>query len=253
MSINFKKLKQHQLLAITESVKNKVKVAETEIYKNVQKEASFQGLSRVFRPLDENGYVYPPESKKVQNTVAELVKAFNESTIELFDVLGTQDATNQVAKADIIIEGVTLVKDVPISHLLFLESQIKTYITFFKSLPTLDSSEEWFIDQNTGLYVTQPTETNKTKKITDWKVIEGTLTDKHPAQVKEFSQDINEGKWSQTKFSGAIYQTTKTKLIKRAEELLSAVLISREQANSIEVVPFKTGEILTNYLVKDLI
>ena len=242
----------HQLLAISEGVKSRVNKAKTEIYKTIQKRDLFGGLSKTYRPNSEDGYVYPPESKLTQTNVKDQVTAFTSLLIELFDTITTLDKTNQAAVGNIVVNGTTIAENVPVSSLLFLEKQLTDIVTFFDSLPVLDSAEKWSIDPNTGLYESEVRRTNKTKKITDWKVIEGTLTDKHPAQVKEYSQDINEGVWEQISYSGAIYQTTKQALVSRAQKLLEAVVVAREGANAIEVIPFKIGKDITDYLTAPL-
>lgn len=245
----------HQLLAISEGVKSRVSKAKTEIHKTIQKRDLFGGLSKTYRPKDEGdekAYIYPPENKLVQNTVQEQVTAFTSLLVELFDTITTLDKTNQAAVGNIVINGTVISENVPVSSLLFLEKQLTDIVTFFDSLPTLDTAEEWSIDPNTGKYASKVRRTNKTKKITDWKVIEGTLTDKHPAQVKEYSQDINEGVWEQISYSGAIYQTTKQALVSRAQKLLEAVVVAREGANAIEVIPFKIGKDITDYLTAPL-
>lgn len=41
----------------------------------------------------------------------------------MFDVVATQDFANCQAKADVMVEGRVLIKDAPVTHLLFLEKQ----------------------------------------------------------------------------------------------------------------------------------
>lgn len=245
-------LKLHQLLAISEGVKSRVSRAKTEIYKLIQKRDLFFGLEKNYRPNTEDGYIYPSEKKLVQATVKEQIQAFANLTIDLYDTIATLDKTNQSAVGDIIVNGTTIASNVPVSTLLFLEKQITDFKTFFENLPVLDSAEKWSVDPNTGLYESEVRNTNKTKKITDWKVIDGTMTDKHPAQIKEYSQDINEGVWSQVLYSGAVYQTTKNALVRKAEQLLEAVVVAREGANSIEIIEFNIGKDLTSFLLEPI-
>ena len=64
----------------------------------------------------------------------------------MFDVVLTQDMGNTHAKADIKVNGQTILPNVPVTYLLFLEKQVVDLETFVTKLPSLDPSEVWEAD-----------------------------------------------------------------------------------------------------------
>lgn len=241
------KTKLNQIIAVVSGKKTKTAEVLTEIYKKVQKAELFQGLSRTYRPLNDDGETKPSESKLVQTTVGESTKDFVSTLVELLDVTFTQDKANCDAKADIVVDNNVLVADVPVTHLLFLEKQLTDVRTFVNHLPVLDPTESWSFDANKNAYVTNVSKTNATKKV--YRNHEkAPANDKHPAQVEVYTEDVKVGEWDTLKFSGAIPAKEKKETLKRVEKLLDAVKMAREHANSMEIKQEKIGESLLNYV-----
>ncbi|NEO85787.1 MAG: hypothetical protein F6J87_16275 [Spirulina sp. SIO3F2] len=240
-------MKIHQLIAILQSVKNKSSKAKTAVYQLAQKVELFKGLSRTYEPRQEDGYIYPPESKPVQKQATDLMQQFRTACTELFDLCATQEKSNTKAKASVTVDGQVIVADVPVGTLLFLEKQLVDVQTFIGKLPVLDIDQEWEYDSNRGCYATAPKQTAKTKKITK-PVVLYEATKEHPAQVKEVSEDIVEGTWSLINFSGALPQDQINEMLRRVDKLLKAVVIAREEANSIEVEELKVAEPIFDYI-----
>src|SRR5438046_1991846 len=95
----------------------------------------------------------------------DIVRQSAQRLTELFDITATKDCTNQVAVADILVDGKTLVSQVPVTYLLFLEKQLTDFHTIVKKLPLLDGSEDWHVDESQGCYGTEPVQKTRTKKI----------------------------------------------------------------------------------------
>jgi hypothetical protein len=240
-------MKLNQLLAVLQTVKSNSAKAKTEIYHIAQKAALFQGLSRTYQPREEDGFVYPAESQKMTHKADGSIVKFVESCTELWDLAATQDIANTQAKASIIVDGQTIVADVPVSFLLFLEKQLQDVRTFVQSLPVLAIDKDWQHDPNRGCYVTAPKETVKTKKITDF-IVAYEATEHHPAQIKEVSKDIIEGVWSLVEFSGALPQDRIADILARLDKLQKAVIQARELANGREVEMNKVAPGIFEYL-----
>ena len=113
--------KLNQIIAVCAGKKSHAASAITALYHTAQKEALFCGLSKSYRPKDEEGERLPGESQKVQATVGSLVADFRSTLTELWDVVATQELSNTTAKADIVVDGATVLRDVPVTMLLFLE------------------------------------------------------------------------------------------------------------------------------------
>lgn len=223
-------MKLNQVIAILQTAKKNCEKAKTEVYHKIQKSDLFKGLSRVYRPVDEDGYVYPPENKKLTLKTEELLGQFAQACQNFYDLAATQDWANAKAKASVVVDGVVILEDVPVAYLLFLEKQITDLRTFVSTLPVLPITEDWQYDPGRGCYVTTPKETTKTKKITEFvRVFEP--TEHHPGEAREVSKDIVEGTWSVTEFSGALPQDRVTLMAKRVEKLYQAIVKAREEAN----------------------
>ncbi|MBD2412629.1 hypothetical protein FACHB389_11200 [Nostoc calcicola FACHB-389] len=227
-------MKLNQVIAVLQTVKANSAKAKTSVYHLIQKNTIFQGISRTFQPVAEDGFVYPPENQTLQMKAEDLLTQFEQACTELFNLCATQDWANAQAKADIVVDGTTILREVPVSYLLFLEKQLADIKTFISTLPILDTSESWLYDQQQECFATEPKYTTKTKKIVK-PVVLYEATKEHPAQVKESSEDVPEGTWRTVKFSGAISQARQNELLRRVDKLMQEVIFAREQANSLEV------------------
>ncbi len=227
-------MKLNQVIAILQTVKANSTKAKTSVYHLIQKNTMFQGISRTFQPVAEDGFVYPPENQTLQMKAEDLLSSFEQACTELFNLCATQDWANAQAKADIVVDGTTILREVPVSYLLFLEKQLADIKTFISTLPILDTSESWVYDGQQECFATEPKYTTKTKKIVK-PVVLYEATKEHPAQVKESSEDVPEGTWRTVKFSGAISQARQNELLRRVDKLMQEVIFAREQANSLEV------------------
>jgi hypothetical protein len=165
----------------------------------------------------------------------------------LFDVTATKDWANCVAKADVAVDGTTILRDVPVSYLLFLEKQLSDLTTFVKKLPILDAAETWTHDPSSDTWKTEPVRTLRTKKVPR-NHVKAEATDKHPAQVDVYYEDIAIGTWTTTKFSGAVPAQRVNELLERVEKLTQAVKFAREEANTFEVTDQRVGEAVFAYL-----
>lgn len=239
--------KLNQLIAVESGVKSKAQRDETDLYRVLAKPAPFTGISRVYRKKDDDGDDYPSESVPVQITVDDVLEKLTSSLTRLFDVTLTKETANAQARADVIVDGNVLLADVPVTYLLFLEKQLVNLNTFVSKLPVLDPSVRWNKDDNTGTYRSEEVETTKGKKIP--KVLEkAPATDKHPAQVEVYYEDVVIGYWNKVDFSGNLPATRKAELLDRVEKLTTAVKFAREEANNAEVFDEHAADKVFGYL-----
>lgn len=240
--------KLNQIIAIEKGVKAGAFTLLTDAHHAAQRTGPLAGISRTYRPRDEDGEQLPPESTKVQVSTTDVLNQVRRALVRLFDVTATRDVTNCSALADVVVDGVTLLRSVPATHLLWLEKQLTDLRTFFAKLPTLDPAETWTFDANTGVFRSEPVETVRTKKVPRNHVL-AEATDRHPAQVQMYTEDVPVGTWKTIKFSGALPATEVTALVERVEKLQRAVKFAREQANSTEVQDVREGDRIFDYLL----
>jgi len=128
-----------------------------------------------------------------------------------------------------------------------LEKQLIDLKTFVESLPTLDPVEDWTFDSSSGYFKSKVKETIRTKK-TPKNHVKAEATEKHPAQVEVYMEDVPVGKWSTVKFSGCIEKTKKNRLLEKIALLDKAIKVAREEANSIEVKESILGTNILKYI-----
>lgn len=241
--------KLNQIIAVEKSVKGKAHGEITEAYQQMQKPALLAGISRTYRPKDEEGERLPPESTRVQLHTEEVIKTVSAGIAELFNVTATKDWANCEARADVIVDGAVLVAKAPVTYLLFLEKQLVDLHTFIKKLPVLDPSETWLFDQAQNCYATEAVETVRTKKVPR-NHVKAEATEKHPAQVEVYYEDVTVGFWRTVKFSGALPARRVAELLDRVEKLQRAVKFAREEANGTDVAQHKAGDAVLTYLFR---
>lgn len=240
--------KLNQVIAIEKGVKQKNNDVGSELYKAAQKPALFNGFTKKYKPLDDTGEQYAPENMKVQMSVKQILKENARVLTDLLDITATKDFANCKAKANVVVDGVTLVENAPATYLLFLEKQLTDLHTLAAALPVLDNSEEWKLDANADLFKTEPTQTHKTKKVEKALVLYD-ATDKHPAQVKSVVDDQTVGHWETVKISGAMPLPEKTALVEKIEKLQKAVKFAREEANTTVADAQKIGDKLLAWIL----
>lgn len=237
----------NQILAIEQSSKKRLEDSFTKVYQDVQKTDLSVGFTRVYTPKHENGEVFPTETKRVVVKAEDAIATARKALTELFDMAAVKDNTNSYARAPIVVDGVTLVANVPAVHLLFLEKRMGSIIDFIKKLPTLSLDESWSLDAASDLFVSAPVDTIKTAKIEDHQVIVP-ATDKFPAQVAKLTKDVVQGSWRTVKFSGGMPAAEIQGLLAKAEKLQRAIKAARQEANEQEIQPLATGDAVMNYI-----
>jgi len=241
--------KLHQIVAIERSHNTIEERRLTEAYKTIQKDQLFNGIEKTYEPRDDQGDKLPSESTKVQQTTEGLLNDAATALTRLFDLRLTKDVANRVARADLVLDGVTLYPDVPVTFLLTLEQKLVDLRTFVVNLPVLDPSETWEHDSASGQWKSKPTMATRSKKVPR-SFTKAEATDKFPAQVELYMEDVIVGDYTTYKFSGRTSKQRQDQLLDRIDKLTNAVRFAREEANRIEIEDFKIGDALLNYILR---
>jgi hypothetical protein len=239
--------KLNQIIAVEKGIKGQSLRDLTDAHQLLQKTSMLSGISRTYRPKDEEGEQLAPEATKVQIKAEEVIRTTVEVLTKLFDVTATKDWANTQAKADVVVDGEVLLSQVPATYLLFLEKQLVDLYTFARKLPVLDASETWAFDTSADSWATEPVQTTRTKKIPR-NHVKAEATEHHPAQVEVYYEDVTVGFWRTVKFSGALPARRVNELVERIEKLQQAVKFAREEANSLDVQDQKMGEKVFKYI-----
>lgn len=239
----------NQILAIEKGIKSNAYSKVTTLHKAIQKPDLFDGLAREYEKRNDDGDDLPSERKAVQFNVPNVLSQVESFMTDLITITARKDWTNTVAKSNVEINGNILMRDVPATHLLFLEKQLNDLKDVVAKLPTLDEAEVWVKDENSNLFRSEPVKRQRTQKV-ETPVVLYPATEQHPAQTHIATTDVIVGFWSTTKFSGAIARPEREKLERRVDELAQAVKQAREAANGVtEIEAAPVAKALFDYLL----
>lgn len=225
--------KLNQVIAIEKGVKSRAYAQLSDMNKIIQKPDLFNGGVRTYLKKDEDGEDLPSERKHVQYLIRDIIGAVRIGISELVDVTAQKDIANTKALSAVIVDGTEVLPPVPVTTLLFLEKQLTDLRTFVANIPVLDNSETWHLDENSGLYRTDATQTHRTKKVVK-PIVLYPATPEHPAQTQLVTEDVIAGFWNTVRQSAAMPKPEKEKIAERVEKLLIAVKEARERANDTE-------------------
>jgi hypothetical protein len=179
--------------------------------------------------------------------VGDLLAETQKTLTELLDITAQKDFANCSARANVVIDGQTILSQAPVTYLLFVEKQLTDLRTLVGKLPVLSNDENWKLDEVAGLYKTDDIVTNRTVKVQKPLVLYP-ATDKHPAQTQLVTEDVTAGSWNTVKQSGAIPADRRTALLDRIERVLNAVKEAREEANGAEAPKVAAGNPLLGFI-----
>ena len=249
-----KKPQLHEVLAVENDLKNaakKIIEETTKVFK--EKPNLFIGVERRLK-MNEESRVNEEEAQfqytKLETTVNEKLKYTCASIVKAINATMQKECTNQNAKADIIVDGNTLIKNVPATMLLSLEKELQSIRNLYNQIPTLQISLDWEKDVNSGndIYkLSKPEVTNRTeKKLKHQIIVPGTK--EHPAQVEKWTVDEVIGKYTKTIKCGMLTSARKSILIGRIDKLIRAVKKARTRANQEEVKKVTIGKELLGFI-----
>lgn len=243
--------KLHELLAVEGDLEG--------VYKNILQETEIQftkhpdryfGQHQRVEFFEENAVPEADDHKELDDTVMSKIEYSAEHITRYLDAVLQKEATNQTASADIVVDGVTIAKNVPATFLLGLETKLKNIRTIYENLPTLQPGIKWELDptQGKGVYkMSYPEEKFRTKKVMKNHVL-SEATKEHPAQVQVYSEDEKIARVVTNKWCGMITPAEKSALLGRFDNLLRAVKKARQKANSVDVVDRTIGKELFSYI-----
>lgn len=245
--------KLHELLAVENDVESTFKKVLTEAahtFKN--KNEHFEGHVKIYQPTEENqDDLVPDDRKEIDTTVHAKLDYLSGHGIRYLDALLQKEATNQEAKADIVVDGVTLAKDMPATFLLGLETRLKWIRDVIEAAPTLPPGIKWEKDPEKGEHIygtVHMEETFRTKSGYEPQILYH-ATKEHPAQVDKIKTVKNIGKFSKMRWSGAITPAEKSVLLSRVDKLLRGAKKARQRANTQTVKKITIGKELFDYIL----
>ncbi|GAG83367.1 unnamed protein product, partial [marine sediment metagenome] len=151
----------------------------------------------------------------METTVDKKLKYTINSIVNYIDAFSQKEATNQDAKADVVIDDITIVKDVPATLLLGLEKRLNGWRDLFASIPTLTTGVEYVRDPTLGENIWKQKhskETLRTSKTFQYKVLVE-ATKEHAAQIERWEEQIPVGKYIESSWAGVLSSGEKYELL----------------------------------------
>lgn len=209
------------------------------------------GISRVYRPVAEDGDLLPPQARKVQITAAELLGRVSESLTKMFDVKFSREEGNCNARADVKVDGQALLTDAPVGYLMFLEAQVGQIVGLIDQIPTLNPADDWSdsapglrdgVWQSAERTTAVPKRVPQVQVLSPAQVIDG---QKFDPQVRPYETEVTVGWWTTVKYSGQMDPKLQQEMRARAVKVQEAVRKAREQANRLETTDRSAAPLLS--------
>jgi|PlaIllAssembly_1097288.scaffolds.fasta_scaffold78093_3 hypothetical protein len=245
----------HEILAVDQDLQNLTrKVLEEATNTFSKKQDHFLGnykklsMFNEARKAEEEGF---KEQKEIVTTVQDKLDYVGEGLARYVDVVAQKEATNQVAKADLVLpDGSVLAKDLPATLLLALENKLLQWRSMYEAIPTLSPGVHWVPDEEKGKNIFRA-ETDlvrhKTEKVLQTRVIFNP-TDKQAGQYEKWMEDVPVGQYEETRWSSMISPARKSELLGRIDVLIGAVKQARMRANTAEIVKLEIGAKIVAYI-----
>jgi len=251
--------KLHELLAVEGDLEGVYKkILEESKHTFSGKPAHFVGFTKEYVPFDDKEETVSPEQQEMTTTVHDKLTYMANHIVRYLDAVLQKEATNQIAVADLIVEGQTLAEKLPATFLLGLENKLKYIRSVYAAVPTLPPGIKWDEDKQKGKGVyssADPEEKFRTAKTFKHKVLvpaqfpkEGESGSSLPAQIERWEEQVNIGKYVTHRWSGMLTPLEKSVILERIDKLSRAVKKARQRANSTEIIKLNIGKLLFDYI-----
>ena len=246
--------KLHELLAVEQGLQTAAKKINEETVKTFGKrDEHFVGTVREIKHFAEEDFKLDvTEYKEMVTTVGEKLSYAAGPNIRALDAFVQKEATNQMARADFVVDEKVLIAAMPGTALLGLEGKLTELRAVYEAIPTLSPGPTWLADRDRDakgrVYRSEnPDVTFRTRRVIK-PVIMAPATREHPAQVQAVNEDVPVAKITTQHLSGMITTAEKSDLLARLDKLIRAAKRARQRANNTEVVKATIGKILFDYI-----
>jgi hypothetical protein len=215
----------------------------------------FTGGTRTLRMFDaarEHEEAAAKEVRTLTTTVDEKLEHTNASQAIYLDALGSKERTNQLAKADVIVDGKVLMTGVPAPLLLAYEKYFAMRRDLYAVIPTLSPGIKWILDtqERPGVYkAEEDIVKHKTEKIPMHKVLVEP-TKEHRAELEKWFADVPVGDFVETRQSGMWTPAKKAEVLGRYDRLVVALKEARSRANDLPALESIDGKAAFDFLNK---
>lgn len=246
--------KLHELLAVEADLDATAKKVMEEAKNTfVKKVDHFLGAHKGLHMFDEQRSqeeAGAQEHKALVTTVGKKLAYIRQPIVRLWDAVLQKDATNQDARADLVVDGEVIASDLPATWLLGMEQRLRGLRAVYEAVPTHAPGIEWVPDSDRGegiFKAAHPETKDKTEKVVRADVVVPP-TDHHPAQVREHAENVKVGVFTIERWCGTISPAKKSEYLERIDRLIRAVKKARVRANNAEVRKLTVAKKLFDYV-----
>jgi hypothetical protein len=242
----------HELLAVEADLRNtKDKAKDTAVRDFTVNPGRFLGAVKTLKLFDESRGNEEGEARaEVEDTVIERLQVVAKHFAKYWDLRLQKESANQMAVADVEVDGKYLFTDVPVTFLLNMEEELRQVRKVYENTPTLKPGVSWVPDEikGRGIYKSEfSEEKSKTEKSIQHKVLTKP-TEFHPAQIEKWSEDKVIGKYITENWSGMITPADKAIYLSNIDKLLRAFKKARQRANCRNTDPMEIGKKIFDYI-----
>lgn len=243
--------KLHELLAVESDAKGQLAKILEETAKVFKDKHIFQGFVRTLKMFDEKDEEQNSEEHaEIGSTVPKRLEYTSNFIVRFLDVIFQKEATNRMACADIVVDGVVIAENVPATYLLGLESKLKEIRSLYEKIPTLDVGTAWepAEDMGPGIYRQKfPDIALKTKMKFQYQVLVE-ATEHHPAQIEKWEDQVPVGRYTKQNWCSMITSTRKAQLLDNIDKLSREVKKARQRANNTEIEKGNIGKKIMDFI-----
>uniref|UniRef100_A0A6M3L5K4 Uncharacterized protein n=1 Tax=viral metagenome TaxID=1070528 RepID=A0A6M3L5K4_9ZZZZ len=244
----------HELLAVDRDLEQQLTDAQKQIASIFDQRHSFESTQKTLHMFDDarsNEEAAQEENQYMSARVDSELVAFEGKAIAHLDAFVQKESANTAAKADLKLDdGTVLLQNMPATVLLGLEGKLAKLKVIYERIPVLDTSLRWEEDKTVGHNVWRVEEDilkHKTEKTVKHKVLYE-ATKEHPAQIREWSEDVPVGQYRTVRHSAMWPLYRKLEVIDRITGLIESVKKARMRANKQEIPDILIGKKLFAYI-----
>jgi hypothetical protein len=253
----------HELLAALGDSQKRSDLAQQEAKETFTKRAGhFRGGVKTLTLLADTEEARAIEKASAEHgavttSVAAKLRYLNKPVTSWWNACLQKEATNQEAKADLVVSGKTIASDLPAGFLLAMERELKQFRSVLEEIPTHEPGKTWVptsdvVAQDGSKEIFKnavPTVRPKEKKVL--KPVEmSPATKEHPAQVQAVNEVETLGTFEIVEYASTVSPAAKSDMLARVSELLKAVKKARMRANQTPVVKKAVGSALFRYILE---
>jgi hypothetical protein len=244
--------KLHELVAVERDLQEKAYGLIDLLAAEFKRVENYGGETTVLQMKDESRQIENSTAhKELASTVEGDIQAIVTDVVRYYDVFASKEASNQTATADVIVDGTTILENVPGTALLGFETRLHNLRKTLSAAPTLPQNIVWEpLDAGKVGAVKRkdPVVSVRTEKKVQSTIV-APATAQHPAQVQVWNGEEPIGTYTKTQFSGLWDPAKKAATLARLDTLISAVKQARTRANDVEAVNLKVGKKIIDYIL----